>query len=374
MPRSSASIPEPPTDEPASAGEFCVVCGRTGLPLTDGVCADCAAARRTLVSARPHATVVLCPTCGAREVGKHWERSGASTKLGADDLTPFLVADPETAIRRVEWRETGSNPLMKEIHGDVHLRFRGLEKTVPVDFTTQIVHRTCPDCSRRSGHYYTALIQLRGPAEGSPRKASELRDRLDEIWAATMPSARAAWRAQHSWTERRPEGWDHFFTETLAARSVARLFKDRFGAEVKESASLYGKKDGRDLYRVTFSVRLPVHLPGDFYVERGRLYRLDRPSPKGGFEVTASGTGALEHWPAAALEKARWVGGPEKRMAIPIRQSPDGVLEGQHPESGVWVPVRGEPSASAVGSQELVVDGEHLWYVAPRSRRRPLER
>ncbi len=374
MPRSSASIPDRPTDEPVSPGEFCVVCGRTGLSLVDGVCADCAAARRTLVSARPHATVVLCPNCGAREVGKHWERSGASTKLGADDLAPFLLPDPDTAIRRVEWRESGSNPLVKEIHGDVHVRFRGLERSVPVDFTAQIVHRTCPDCSRRSGHYYTALIQLRGPAEGSPRKASELRDRLDEIWEATMPSARADWRAHHSWTERRPEGWDHFFTETLAARSVARLFKVKFGAEVKESASLYGKKEGRDLYRVTFAVRLPVHLPGDFYVERGRLYRLERPSPKGGFDLTATGTGAPEHWPAAALEKARWVGGPEKRMAVPVRQSPDGVLEGQHPETDTWVPVRGEPSGLGVGSQELVVDGEHLWYVAPKSRRRPLER
>lgn len=374
MPRSSASIPDPALEGPPSPEEFCVVCGRTGLALVDGVCAECEASRRPLVTAQPHATVVLCPTCGAREVGKHWERSDSSTLLGSEDLVPFLVPDREAAIRRLEWQETGSNPLLKNLHGDVHVRFRGLERVVPVDFTVRLVHRTCPDCSRRSGHYYTALIQLRGPEEGSRRKAPELRDRLDEIWDATMPSARADWRKNHSWTERKPEGWDHFFADTLAARSVARLFKDRFGAQVKESATLYGMKDGRDLYRVTFAVRLPVHLPGDYYVEKGRLFRLNRPSARGGFEMTSATSGTMEHWPAAMLEKARWVGGPDKKQPLPVRRAPDGVLEGQHPESAEWVLVRGEPLASVEGTVELVVDGEHLWYVAPRVKRRPLER
>jgi nonsense-mediated mRNA decay protein 3 len=342
--------------------------------LANGVCAECEASRRTLVSAQPHASVTLCPTCGAREVGKHWERAGSSALLGSEDLAPFLVPDDEVGIRRVEWQETGTNPMLKNIHGDVHVRFRGLERVVPVDFTARLVHRTCPDCSRRSGHYYTALIQLRGPEEGAKRRAPELRARLAEIWDATMPSARADWKGHHSWTEKKPEGWDHFFTETLAARNIARLFKDRFGAEVKESASLYGRKDGRDLYRVTFAVRLPVHLPGDYYVDKGRLFRLDRPSPKGGFELTSASTGALEHWPAVTLDKARWVGGPEKKQPIRVRRALDGVLEGQHPETSEWVIVRGDPTSEIEGSPELVVDGEHLWYVAPRVRRQRIQR
>jgi nonsense-mediated mRNA decay protein 3 len=374
MQKSSASTPDRSAEDRPVAGEFCVLCGRTGLPLVDGVCAECEASRRTLVSVPPQATVVLCPRCGAREVGKHWERAGSSALLGSEDLAPFLVPDEEVAIRRVEWQETGSNPLLKDIHGDVHVRFRGLERVAPVEFTARIVHRSCPDCSRRAGHYYTALIQLRGPEEGSHRKAPELRARLAEIWDATMPSARADWRTHHSWTERKPEGWDHYFAETLAARNVARLFKDRFGAEVKESASLAGRKDGRDLYRVTFAVRLPVHLPGDYYVEKGRLYRLERPSPKGGFELTAAATGLLEHWEFAALQKARWVGGPDKKQSLPVRRAPDGVLEGQHPGSGDWVIVRGDPTREIEGTPELIVDGEHLWYFATPVRRRPVQR
>lgn len=374
MPRSSASTPEAPANDRSAAGEFCVLCGRTGLPLTNGVCAECEASRRTLVSVPPQVSITICPTCGAREVGRHWERAGSSALLGSQDLGRFLLPDEEVALRKVDWQETGANPMLKGIHGDAHVRFRGLERIVPVDFTAKVVHRTCPDCSRRSGHYYTALIQLRGPEGGSRRKAPELRDRLAQIWDATIPSARADWRGHHSWTERKPEGWDHFFTETLAARGVARLFKDRFGAEIKESASLHGRKDGQDLYRVTFAVRLPEQLPGDYYVDKGRLFRLERASTRGGFELTSGATGALESWPAGALERARWVGGPEVRQSVPVRRSPDGVLEAEHPVSKEWVLVRGAPTREIEEAPEVVVDGEHLWYVAPRARRRPVER
>jgi hypothetical protein len=50
------------------------------------------------------------------------------------------------------------------------------------------------------------------------------------------------------------------------------------------------------------------------------------------------------------------------------------VLEGQHPDTSDWVIVRGDPTSKIEGSPELVVDGEHLWYVAPRVRRQRVER
>jgi NMD protein affecting ribosome stability and mRNA decay len=36
---------------------------------------------------------------------------------------------------------------------------------------------------------------------------------------------------------------------------VARLAKQRFGVPVVESASLFGRKQGQDVYRVTFCLR-----------------------------------------------------------------------------------------------------------------------
>jgi nonsense-mediated mRNA decay protein 3 len=235
-----------------------VVCGATGRPLVDGVCAPCASERTSLVRIRDRVQVTLCPGCGARRVGQSWERSGASPLIGAEDLAPFLEVHPEVGVRKVDWEETSSTPSVREYTGHARVVFRGIERMVDLPFSVRVEHRTCPECSRRSGRYFTAILQLRGPEDERPaEKPPALRARLDREWDRIWREARPDWRRALSWREELPEGWNCFFSDTLAARAVARLAKQKFGATLKESASLFGRKDGREVYRVTFCLRFP---------------------------------------------------------------------------------------------------------------------
>jgi nonsense-mediated mRNA decay protein 3 len=238
-------------------GEFCVVCGATGRPLVDGVCAPCAADRTRLLWARRQGSVTVCPHCGAREVGSHWERFGASRLLTSEDLVPFLEMHPEVGLRRVRWEETAATPNQRELLGHAHVVFRGVPRDVDVPLTVRVLSKSCPDCSRKSGRYYTSIIQLRGEAEGRAERAVELRARLERIWGQLLREARPDTRKALSWTEELPEGWDCYFTETLPARSLAKLAKQRYGIPIKESSSLAGRKNGQEVYRVTFCLRFP---------------------------------------------------------------------------------------------------------------------
>ncbi len=242
---------------PAPTGEFCVICGRTGVPLTDGLCAACAADRTNLVTIPEQVEVVLCPSCGARLVRGAWTRAGASPVLSSEDLAPFLEVSPEVGVRRLTWTERARTASLRELDGEATVRFRGLERTVPVSTRVRVLARTCTDCGRRSGGYYTALLQLRGDPAPRTRRPKELRRRLDAVWSALWAEARGDWRNAFGWREELPEGWDVYFTDTLAARSMARLAKQRFGARIVESASLFGRKNGQDVYRVTFCLRFP---------------------------------------------------------------------------------------------------------------------
>ena len=238
-------------------GPFCVLCGRTDVPLEEGVCADCYASHHPLVTTREHATVTLCPTCGARKTGRHWEGHGRSSMLGAEDLAQFLEPHEEVAIRHVEWTDTSVHPLMRNVEGAVALRFRGRERTELVRLTVKVVHQTCPECSRRTGHYYTALLQLRAEDPEGREKAPARRERLKRAWDDGMREARPQWREAVSWYEELPEGIDFYLTDTVAARALSRWLKERLGASLKESPTLYGRKDGHDIYRVTFCLRVP---------------------------------------------------------------------------------------------------------------------
>ncbi|EQD78165.1 NMD3 family protein, partial [mine drainage metagenome] len=120
--------------------EFCVVCGATGRPLVDGVCAACAAARTVLLSIPSRVEVTLCPTCGARRVGQVWERAGASRLVTAEDLAPFLRIHPEVGVRRVAWEEVSTTPTVRQYVGHADVAFRGVARTVDLPFSVRIEH------------------------------------------------------------------------------------------------------------------------------------------------------------------------------------------------------------------------------------------
>ena len=246
--------------------EFCVVCGSTGRPLTDGVCAPCASERTTLLSVPERGVVVICPHCGARKSGQKWDRPGSSPLLSAEDLAPFLRIHPEVGIRQIRWEETSATGTVRELTGTAETMFRGIEREAEVRLSVRTEHQTCTDCSRKSGRYYTAVLQLRGGLERANEKSPALHARLDSTWTTLLVECRPDWKNSMSWTEELPEGYDVFFTTTLAARAVAKLAKQKFGAKIKESATLFGRKDGQDIYRVTLCVRFP---------------RTDAPGPSG---------------------------------------------------------------------------------------------
>ncbi|MCI4328772.1 MAG: 60S ribosomal export protein NMD3 [Thermoplasmata archaeon] len=239
-------------------GEFCVVCGRTDLPLEDGLCAECFANRTPLVTAPERPTIILCPTCGARKVGEHWERVGAPPNLlTAEDLTPLILVHPDVGVRTITWQETGRDAVQRMMHADVDVRFRGIERKVPVDVAIKVRAHACLECSRKTGHYYTALIQVRGMTERLHGSSQALRDRLEASFEGILPEAKGDVRRSMGWREDLPEGIDYYMVDTMAARALARLAKSRLNAELKESATLWGRKDGRDVYRVTFCLRVP---------------------------------------------------------------------------------------------------------------------
>ena len=250
--------------------EFCVVCGATGRPLTDGVCAECAADRTVLLSVPERAVVVICPHCGARKRGAQWERAGSSPLLTSEDLAPFLRVHPEVGVRRVRWEETSATGTVRELTGTADVTFRGADREAPVHLSVRTEHQTCTDCSRKSGRYYTAVLQLRGGLERANEKSAALHARLDGTWSSLLAESRPDWRKAVSWREELPEGYDVFFTQTLAARAVAKLAKQKFGARLKESATLFGRKDGQDIYRVTLCLRFPRPAAPSAVPERSR--------------------------------------------------------------------------------------------------------
>jgi len=125
------------------------------------------------------------------------------------------------------------------------------------------VHRTtCERCSRISGKYYEAIVQLRA----IKRSPSELEIDQSLQIAYTLADRCRKKGDQLGFIQNIEDtrgGLDIVVGSTQLGRMIGRVIIERFGGKFKESRKLAGKKDGKDIYRTNISVRLPRFVIGD---------------------------------------------------------------------------------------------------------------
>ncbi len=109
--------------------------------------------------------------------------------------------------------------------------------------------RVCPTCAKIRAKYYEAILQVR------TRKAEPELD-INPRYVSDVKTVRG--------------GFDFYLTSTDYGRSVEKSFRS-LGYITRESSKVYGRKDGRDVYRISILVREPFFSEGDTILYEGRL-------------------------------------------------------------------------------------------------------
>jgi|GEM_PF-426258 nonsense-mediated mRNA decay protein 3 len=344
--------------------EFCVLCGRTGDEITEGLCPSCRIARLEAIRLPSVLELTICPHCGARRIGRHWESRDEPDRLHRADIDPWLVVVPPAELEDLRWTERGENPLLRVLVGEATVRFGSSHRVVPIRTEVRIQSRTCPVCSRRGGNFYTAHIQLRASQAALGRPLREFKTWVHTLWEDLVRESPPELTTTITREEELREGWDIYFLETPAARALARAFKARTGSEFLETASLYGVREGRQIYRTTFLVRLPPLAPGDLVEIREGLWELLRWRPSGRPVFREVQTGSVRDWPEADLRAGRFVGGIEKIREASVEKTAEGWVA-HVSEGGISVPwpLSGRtPREAPVGPVRLVLDQRRAWW------------
>ncbi len=105
--------------------------------------------------------------------------------------------------------------------------------------------------------YYEAILQLRdvSPAVISFAEAEFLRHKIPL-------TRRVRW----------PNGWDYYAVDKNFTKALGKRLQQQFGGEQLTTASLYGQKDGKELYRLTVLFREAPFKKGDLVEYRGEEY------------------------------------------------------------------------------------------------------
>jgi len=128
-------------------------------------------------------------------------------------------------------------------------------------------HTTCPRCSRSSGGYYEATIQIRG--DQVLAVVSEARSMVE---GSGEPNAFIAKE------EEVRGGSDLQVGSWKTAERVARELASRHGGEFKSSRKLHTRRNNKDVYRMSYLVRLPGIGKGDVFEHGGAFYTFLNPA------------------------------------------------------------------------------------------------
>ncbi len=278
----STDYPQPMSSGSGS-GAFCPRCGdaierppAVDLPaLGDGdgvqvdpdsvLCDACYFDAFDLVDAPERIEVRVCSRCGAVHRGNRWvdvdarDYTDVAVEETADRLAVHVDAD------EVEW---GVEPeQVDENTIRMHCLFSGVVRGTPVSeevtVPVYVARQTCGRCGRIAGDYYASIVQVRA-ADRTP--TAEEADRAVEIAERYVAEREATGDREAFITEttRTDDGVDLKLSTNKLGQGVARHITRELGGEVSEAPTLVTEdEDGDEVYRVTFTARLPPFTPGD---------------------------------------------------------------------------------------------------------------
>jgi nonsense-mediated mRNA decay protein 3 len=239
---------------------ICIQCGKESK-LYQNLCSECFASKNSFSSVPNYCDITICPTCNALLKSRQW--------ISIDDF--------EDAVKTGTAECVEIDPTVKTSNVDIDLDFvsRNIAKAkltikMPYDDLTliedhdsevRIKFEQCGNCSKIAANYYTAIIQLR--AEGrdvSERETDNCLELVDRQVGSAQKSDQSIFISK---LEKRHGGYDIYLSNQSIAKSIAKSLISTFGGTITSSNSLVGQKDGQEIYKMTYLVRLPVYQVGD---------------------------------------------------------------------------------------------------------------
>ncbi len=196
-----------------------------------------------------------CTECYAKQVDVRYETAGLKMcsiceKLIVANKTEALAEESLTAIVRKNLKSKDNivgvtvefNRIKNaiEFNGIVKIEASGIIVEKPLNGTIRVAKTACSECNKKTGGYFEAIIQIRSD---NKKRAEQFATGIikkieDDSFIAKIDELK--------------NGFDLYVGNKKTALKAVQEFKLPFTT----SSKLAGRKDGNDLYRTTFCVRI----------------------------------------------------------------------------------------------------------------------
>ena len=241
---------------------FCVECGKDETIFQNGVCLSCYLKNMQFSKGPTIMDIKFCPRCSSYKHKNTWVQEDFDDILRQHIKDAFSIS-PELKNVAIQTQCKEQDRILRcmvSITGSLE----GQLITEQHPLTVRIKRSTCDVCSREAGGYYEAIIQIRAEKRTFPKdELTILRSTVESMINQLQKSGKRGLFIT-DFDENR-QGLDFFLSEKTTAFSIAKKIQEQFGGEFKQSAATAGMKDSKQLYRMTYLVRIPAYRQGDFF-------------------------------------------------------------------------------------------------------------
>lgn len=241
---------------------FCPKCGKNADVFYENVCKNCFIKDKKLLECPAVLFSKICPVCGSVYKRGKWSAREDENETIIECVKGSLKLDNQVSNLELTLSPKQLDYSRYRVHIDAKAKIKDMPVELEQDTEVRISWETCDTCSRISGGYFEGIVQIRAEKR---LPAKEELGRCKEI--AESVSARSREKGDRlafiAKTEELGEGIDFYVGSIKLGKQICRAIIDVFGGKFTESPKLVGQKNGEDLYRITYALRLPEFVRGD---------------------------------------------------------------------------------------------------------------
>jgi nonsense-mediated mRNA decay protein 3 len=253
---------------------FCPKCGKQTD--NEGLCNECMIGNMKWFTCDNRVLSTHCPSCGAIKQVNTW----SDTTRERDEL------GPDVARSAVHFHEDVRKPSidvsiidLTQNRSRANLVIKGILYKKPVEGSCSVEiiwHKEqCDRCNRISGSYYEGIVQVRAegrtPSSFETQMAAGIAQQVEDLLQAG--GERLSFISEITETR---DGLDVTVGSQHIGHQISQQIIAQLGGRYTTHPKLVGEKAGRQLFRITYSVRLPRYQKFDVIVIKGRYLEIER--------------------------------------------------------------------------------------------------
>ncbi|MDD3041838.1 MAG: NMD3-related protein [Methanosarcinaceae archaeon] len=347
---------------------ICPKCGEECEKLFGNVCRACFFNNFKLIELPLVQHLRVCSRCGAYYHKNHWEELGSleDVVLKTVEDALFIHEMAENIELYLEPRKVTPYRFMVRARVEATVMGEAVYSEAEAETEVRVKREACDMCSREAGGYFEAIIQIRAdgryPTEDEKKRSTEI------AWEVVRQMKKKGDRmAFVTHKLELKEGLDFYMGSMNASKHVCRQVSSELGGSFSESPSLVGMKDGKDVYRVTYSMRLPEFRPGDVVHFQKKVIEIKSSGKKiNGLDLTNGGSRFIAK--AEEFKGAEKLGRIEDATLAVLVSIEENAILVLDPETYETVAVRKPASFSAeAGSDIKVLKTSYGLFALPES-------